>query len=53
MPALFCSSKYYQELQEFVIKTMLAKGFGIGVKREYFHLNYHPDQPINYEHNGV
>jgi D-alanyl-D-alanine dipeptidase len=43
-------SARYQELQEFVIRAMLEQGFRVGVKREYFHFNYQPDQPINYEH---
>lgn len=32
--------KRYQELQEFMINTMLANGFQTGIKREYFHFNY-------------
>jgi len=32
--------KRYQELQEFMIKTMLANGFEIGRLQEYFHFNY-------------
>lgn len=34
------SSKKYQTLQDFLVGTMLAHGFEIGVKREYFHFNY-------------
>jgi D-alanyl-D-alanine dipeptidase len=30
----------YQEIQEFMIATMLANGFSIGTLREYFHFNF-------------
>ncbi len=33
-------SKEYQDLQEFVITTMLAQGFSLGTKNEYFHFDY-------------
>ncbi len=33
-------SKEYQNLQEFVITTMLAEGFSLGTKNEYFHFDY-------------
>jgi hypothetical protein len=32
--------KHYQELQNFVISTMLNHGFALGTKNEYFHFNY-------------
>lgn len=32
--------KQYQELQNFMIETMLANGFQIGKRHEYFHFNY-------------
>lgn len=41
-------SKKYQELQDWVIETMLDLGFRIGTKREYFHFDYRPDEPRNY-----
>lgn len=35
-------SRQYQELQEWVIKTMDKYGFRLGTKREYFHFDYRP-----------
>lgn len=41
-------SVYYQNLQERVVDIMQTNGFRLGKRREYFHFNYQPDQPINY-----
>ncbi|PIR45312.1 MAG: hypothetical protein COV10_00290 [Candidatus Vogelbacteria bacterium CG10_big_fil_rev_8_21_14_0_10_51_16] len=43
--------KHYQELQDYLIGLMLAQGFRIGSKKEYFHFDYRPDTPPNYEPN--
>ncbi|MEM9337040.1 MAG: hypothetical protein AAGA35_04260 [Patescibacteria group bacterium] len=40
--------KQYQELQEWVIGLMQEQGFRLGTKREYFHFDYRPNEPINY-----
>lgn len=45
-------SKKYQELQEFLINTMLDCGFRIGERREYWHFNYRPEAPRNYPFNN-
>ena len=33
-------SRRYEELQRFVIETMLSNGFKLGTKNEYFHFDY-------------
>jgi len=35
-------SKHYQELQEYIMNTMISCGFHLGKLREYFHFNYFP-----------
>jgi D-alanyl-D-alanine dipeptidase len=40
------ASKKYQDLQEFVISAMLAHGFKLGTKNEYFHFDYSPQDLI-------
>jgi D-alanyl-D-alanine dipeptidase len=42
-------SKRYQELQDYIAGLMLKRGFRIGTKREYFHFDYRPDMPENYD----
>lgn len=42
------SAKHFQELQDFMINTMLDHGFRLGTKREYFHFNYDPESSKNY-----
>lgn len=42
-------SKWYQEMQEYVINTMQDHGFRLGKRREYFHFDYKSDIPKNYE----
>jgi D-alanyl-D-alanine dipeptidase len=42
------SSKQYQELQDLLAGLMLQRGFRIGLRREYFHFDYRPEQPENY-----
>jgi D-alanyl-D-alanine dipeptidase len=41
-------SQKCQELQDWVIQTMLDNGFRLGTKREYFHFDYRPHTPKNY-----
>lgn len=41
-------SRWFQEMQEYVIGTMLDNGFRLGRLREYFHFEYDPDVPPNY-----
>lgn len=41
-------SRRFQELQDFVINTLQDYGFRVGVKGEYFHFNYRPEEPKNY-----
>jgi len=35
--------KWYQELQDYLINLMLAHGFKVGKKLEYFHFDYRPE----------
>lgn len=39
----------YQELQDSLAQIMQEKGFRIGKKREYFHFDYRPELPANYD----
>jgi len=32
------------ELQEYLISLMLEQGFQLGIKNEFFHFNYHPEE---------
>ena len=41
-------SLYYQGLQEWVTNVMQDQGFRLGIKREYFHFDYKPDEPKSY-----
>ncbi len=41
-------SQKFQELQDFLISTMLDNGFRLGTKKEYFHFNYDPSSQPNY-----
>lgn len=40
--------KHYQELQVWLIGIMQDNGFRLGTKREYFHFDYRPNEPVNY-----
>lgn len=42
-------SKQYQRLQDELAARMMRHGFRIGTKREYFHFDYRPDAPLNYD----
>ena len=42
-------SKQYQELQDYLAHLMMAHGFRMGTKREYFHFDYRPTDPENYD----
>ncbi len=41
--------RLYQELQDYMINLMQRHGFRLGKKLEYFHFDYRPDTPPNYE----
>lgn len=41
-------SKWYQEMQEYVIGIMQDNGFRLGTLNEYFHFDYRPKTPRNY-----
>jgi D-alanyl-D-alanine dipeptidase len=46
-------SKRYQGLQDYLANLMVKHGFRIGTKREYFHFDYRPETPPNYESTGI
>lgn len=41
-------SKWYQEMQEYVINVMQDNGFRLGKLNEYFHFDFRPEEPRNY-----
>ncbi len=41
-------ARKYQELQDYLANLMIAHGFRIGAKREYFHFDYAPGKEPNY-----
>lgn len=40
--------RIFYNLQSLVIELMQKYGFRLGTKREYFHFDYRPTDPINY-----